>query len=483
MDGSAAGNGSAGFALLFTLFAFFLPILFYFPPVPPSKRDALLETHSPVGLGPSSASGLPGKRTTRTRTGRGAAEDDAEGDAKGGGGPRIRSLWIYPLKSCRGIEVRQSKVLPTGLEFDRLYALAQLKESPSSPSPSAAGRGEKASETKGERRRSWHFITQRQFPLLATVEVDLFVPDAAKRRPRAGQQQQQQQPPSSDAPDAPDAPFLLVRFPWREPGLLGLVFGHLGAKLARGWRARPEKEFVLPVAFPSPAEAEARGYAYEDLTIWRDTVPALNMTADLAPELARYLGVAGPLGLFRVDPARPREVYRCAPSRQAAGYQPVTGFQDAYPLHLLNLASVRDLDAKVDKDEDFRELDPRRFRANIIVDGDESPYDEESWKKIRFKPGPESKRGASTFHVSCRTVRCKMPNVDQDTGYRHPVQPDKALRKFREVDAGAKHMGCLGMQLTPLFPRTDAPESMESWVEVGMSVEVLERGDHLYIPQ
>lgn len=37
-----------------------------------------------------------------------------------------------------------------------------------------------------------------------------------------------------------------------------------------------------------------------------------------------------------------------------------------YPLHLLNLSSVRDFDAKIDKDEALRVLDPRRFRANII---------------------------------------------------------------------------------------------------------------------
>ena len=37
-----------------------------------------------------------------------------------------------------------------------------------------------------------------------------------------------------------------------------------------------------------------------------------------------------------------------------------------YPLHLLNLTSVRDFDAKIDKDEALSVLDPRRFRANII---------------------------------------------------------------------------------------------------------------------
>lgn len=76
-----------------------------------------------------------------------------------------------------------------------------------------------------------------------------------------------------------------------------------------------------------------------------------------------------------------------------------------------------------------------------------------------------------------------MPNVDQDSGYRHPVQPDKALRKFREVDEGAKQMGCLGMQVTPLFTNPGLPEGRKSWVEVGMSVEVLERGHHVYILQ
>ncbi|KAK4039044.1 hypothetical protein C8A01DRAFT_16931 [Parachaetomium inaequale] len=457
MDGSTAPrsgpmvDASSAFILAVTIFAFFLPILLYFPPVPPSKRDALRETHIQVGVGPSE-SGLRGHHKDSRRV-----RNDAQEAAAAA---KIRSLWIYPLKSCKGIEVRQSRVLPTGLEFDRLYTFAQLK----SPFPAGV-------QSAGTEKEEWHFITQRQFPLLATVQVDLFVPDLVKTN----------QPPSH--PSSKEEPFLLVRFPWQERGLRGLL-ALAAAKLARGWRARPEKDFVLPVAFPPEEEIAARGYAREGVTIWRDTVAALNMESELPRELALYLGVSNRLGLFRVDPARLRHVYRCAPPQAEAGYQPVAGFQDAYPLHLLNLTSVRDFDAKIDKDEALRELDPRRFRANIIVDGDDdTPYDEETWKKIRFNPGPGNKRDPSTFHVSCRTVRCKLPNVDQDTGHRHPVQPDKALRKFREVDEGAKHMGCLGMQVTPLFPKTNTPEDLESWVEVGMSVQVLERGNHVYIPQ
>ncbi|KAK0715742.1 hypothetical protein B0H67DRAFT_487607 [Lasiosphaeris hirsuta] len=432
---------AAGIFLVFiTIIVFMLPVLIYFPPVPPSKSEALLQTHSPVGLA-SSKSGLRGHRGRH-------APSVPEIPAK------IRSLWIYPVKSCKGIEVSQSKVLPTGLEFDRLYTFAQLK----SPFPVAL---DASDEEKSQHR--WEFITQRQFPLLATVEVDLYVPDIAKAQDKSAT--------SGEA-------FIVVRFPWQERGVLGAL-GWVLAKLTRGWRALPEMEIVLPVEFPSPDETYQQGYSYDKVTVWKETVTALNLEPELPWELRLYLGVSNRLGIFRIDPARLRPVYRCAPTEADAGYQPAIGFQDAYPLHLLNLPSVRDLDAKIDRDNEFHHLDPRRFRANIIVDG-AAAYDEDTWKTIRFNPEPSSTRERSAFHVSCRTVRCKMPNVDPDTGSRHAVEPDRSLRKFRDVDEGAKKKGCLGMQLTPLFDNT---ESMESWVEVGMSLEVMARGDHRYIVQ
>lgn len=363
-------------------------------------------------------------------------------------------------------------MLPEGLEFDRLYTFAQLK----SPFPVKVESPDEAEEQA----HKWEFITQRQFPLLATIHVDLYVPDAFKAtrgRPLDSSVDNQELSQS----------FLLVRFPWRERGVAGAL-SWVAAKIARGRTAVPEKEVVLPVTFPSPGEIESRGYTREQLTIWRETVTALNMEADLPRELRLYLGVSNRLGIFRIDPARLREVHRCAPTKSEAGYQPVAGFQDAYPLHLLNLPSVQDLDAKIQKDEGIQGLDPRRFRANILVDGDgdeSTPYEEETWKKIRFLPAPENSKHQqpAAFHVSCRTVRCKLPNVDQDHGVRHPVEPDRSLRKFRDVDEGARLMGCLGMQLTPLFDKTNSREDLESWVEVGMSVEVLERGEHWYIKQ
>ncbi|KAK4450074.1 molybdenum cofactor sulfurase [Podospora aff. communis PSN243] len=443
---SGPGVDAGGILLVAaTILVFILPALIYFPPMLPSKTEALLQTHTPIGLHPS-RSGLRDGRAKRALAGQHSA-----------GPAKLRSLWVYPIKSCKGIEVSRSKVLPTGLEFDRLYTFAQLK----SPFPV----GVHSSDAEKSQHK-WEFITQRQFPLLATVEVDLFVPDVAKAR---------------DQEDATSESFIVFRFPWVEKGLFG-EFQWLLAKLGRGWRALPEMEVLLPVSFPTEDEVDARGYTFEEMSIWRDPVMALNMETELPRELRLYLGVSNRLGIFRIDPARLRPVYRCAPKESDAGYQPCIGFQDAYPLHLLNLASVRDLETIVAKDEQLQHLDPRRFRANIIIDA--PAYAEETWKDIRFHHVDPSIDGDSPrFHVSCRTVRCKLPNVDQDTGLRHPVEPDRSLRKFRNVDPGAKNNGCLGMQLTPLFEKTAEPEGMETWLEVGMGVEVLGTGEHVYIAQ
>ncbi len=72
--------------------------------------------------------------------------------------------------------------------------------------------------------------------------------------------------------------------------------------------------------------------------------------------------------------------------------------------------------------------------------------------------------------------------MDPDTGARHPQEPDRTLRSERAVDDGAPKMGCLGMQLTPLFDAAEGDAGAESALEVGMTIDVLERGAHRYIP-
>lgn len=347
------------FVLAVTLIVFCGPLLFLFPPFPPRKSDALEETHNKLGIDPAKSNLRNDSSNSTTDTVKG----------------KIQSLFVYPIKSCKGIELARAKVIPTGLEFDRLFTFAQLK----SPFPVSVDNadGEKA---KGH---SWEFITQRQFPLLATVEVELWQPDLNKmkgfRDLSAG---------------SSDEVYLVIRFPWREGGWRG-AWDLLAAKCLRGWRATPTIEILLPVDFPDKNEISRKGYDFERVRVWGEETVALNMGNELPEELRLYLGVSNKLALFRVDPAALRGVGKNAPAEAEAGYRPVVGFADSvsddddndaasdlaatvkgsfgltveenkYPVHIMNLASVRDLESKVTKDKDLEELSPRRFRANIF---------------------------------------------------------------------------------------------------------------------
>lgn len=289
--------------LIVTICAFCAPVFVLFPPFPPRKSDALRETHTRLGLDPS-------RSNLRDHWKVDHAKPPSPSSS-----PAIKSIFIYPVKSCKGIEVTNAKVIPTGLEFDRIFTLAQLK----SPFPVAVGDdsrdGAKGGDEAAAADHVWDFITQRSFPLLATVDVELWQPDLDKLRGKA---------PGARPGDA----FLVLRFPWRSPGLAGLL-ETLAAKCLRGPRARPEKEVLLPVLAPSEAEVREKGYAYEDVRVWKDTATALNMGSELPDELAMYLGVSNKLGIFRIDPEGLREVFRCAPQKGEAGYQPVISFQDS----------------------------------------------------------------------------------------------------------------------------------------------------------
>ncbi|KAK8106069.1 hypothetical protein PG999_009428 [Apiospora kogelbergensis] len=434
------------FMLGMTILAFLIPIVLVLPPGVLQKSDALLQTHSLAGVG-------AGKSNLKKQ------HDTTAHAARDGQQATVQSLVIYPVKSCKGIEVTRSKVLPYGLQHDRIYTFAQLR-SPF-PAPVAdvdGGKGKNSEEY-------WDFITQRQFARLATLVVELWLPDEMKLRrqglnDRAGREA-----------------WMIIRFPWRERGLRGLLEA-VAAKIAGGWRAEPQREVLLPVDFPSVDEVEERGYSYENVRIFKETVRALNVEKDLPEELRLYLGVSNKLGLFRLDPAALREVHECVPSEESAGYQPVTGFQDAYPVNIQNISSVQQFGTEIPKDAGIKKLDVLRFRPNIILSGAPA-YEEETWKKICLSSGTSGLYNPVRFHIACRTTRCKLPNVDPADGTRHASEPDRTLRKVRNVDEGAPLKGCLGMQSIPLFDKGLSGDDLETWIGVGMKLEVEETGKHV----
>ncbi|KAI5777824.1 MOSC N-terminal beta barrel domain-containing protein [Geopyxis carbonaria] len=317
----------------------------------------------------------------------------------------VKSLWVYPIKSCAGIEVDEVSVVPTGLENDRQFMLAEWKQD------------QKTGEMK------WAMMTMRQYPKMALVTPQIYL----DRKAETGG-------------------TLLVSFPSSRSGLF----------------AKP-RTFSVPL---NASEKHMSQYPLETAGIWKDTANIGHNMSSLIPHdlaaLGAFLGAKGQIALFRVCNAKPREVFRCAPPAEALGYQAVVGFADAYPLHLLNIASVRDLAQKVEGK--IPDLGCRRFRANIIVSGPKA-FDEDDWKVLTL--------GQNTYHAACRTTRCLLPNVNPATGVKHAQEPDQTMRAYRRIDAGTKGKACMGMQLVP------AAEM--GMLRVGDGVAVGERGEHYNI--
>ncbi|RMJ24665.1 MOSC domain protein [Aspergillus sp. HF37] len=339
---------------------------------------------------------------------------------------RVKALFTYPIKSCAGLELEAADAASTGLAYDRQFCFAEYV-APSNPGDARNAR--------------WDLRTLRdgRFSKLALVRPEIWVPD----------------------PSARDY----------EPGMEERGLGNLEKLGTLLGLVSPQLSFRVPLSPP-----DHNAYPSGPVTVWKDRPVAYDYGRHIPLSFRDFVLSGRPLTLFRVHPCHHREIFRNAPRKEQLGFQPVTGFADAYPIHLLNLASVRDVASRCVTT--IPDLSIRRFRSNIVVQGP-TAFEEDHWKRIRLRPQGSPNRGsdddgkAVDIHTVCRTVRCRLPNVDPATGVRHPSEPDGTLKSYRRIDAGSEMNACLGMQLVPAV--------QEFTVRVGDSITVLETGEHFYI--
>jgi uncharacterized protein YcbX len=93
-------------------------------------------------------------------------------------------------------------------------------------------------------------------------------------------------------------------------------------------------------------------------------------------------------------------------------------------LHIVNLASVRELERVVG-----RPVDPLRFRANLYVEG-ATPWAEFGWLDKTIEVGP------ARVAAFARTSRCEATNVDPATGARDMAIPAHLQRTWGHDDFG-----------------------------------------------
>lgn len=122
-------------------------------------------------------------------------------------------------------------------------------------------------------------------------------------------------------------------------------------------------------------------------------------------------------------------------------------------------ASVDDVSSRLPPGE---EMDIRKFRPNIVVDG-EGPFDEDYWGELEVDNGVR-------FALTGNCGRCVSINVDYATGKPGTGESGNVLKKLmkdRRVDKGNKY--------SPIFGRYGFLQADRAEVQVGQDVAVTKR--------
>jgi uncharacterized protein YcbX len=150
--------------------------------------------------------------------------------------------------------------------------------------------------------------------------------------------------------------------------------------------------------------------AARTVTVWKDTVMAVDAGPDAARLLTQHLGLA--CSLVRLPSSTIRQV---DPRYSNAGDH--VGFADAFPVLIASLTSLADLNARLD-----RPVGIDRFRPNIVIDGAEA-WAEEAATHARI--------GDVTFRTPKKCARCVVTTTDQRTGEVTGKEPLRTLAQYR----------------------------------------------------
>lgn len=156
------------------------------------------------------------------------------------------------------------------------------------------------------------------------------------------------------------------------------------------------------LSLPSGEAAEAslrRENDLREVVVWRSRCRAFDLGEEMAVLLSRYLGRK--VGLVRLDPGFERRV-----NPKYGREDDSVSFADGYPLLVVNLASLADLNTRLPEPVSID-----RFRPNLVIEGAE-PFEEDHWASIEI--------GEVELEVVKPCDRCVVVNTDQATGRRSP---------------------------------------------------------------
>lgn len=189
-------------------------------------------------------------------------------------------------------------------------------------------------------------------------------------------------------------------------------------------RAPGMMRLEIPLGLPDPQAAPTL-----QVSVWEDRVKAYDCDAVTATWFSSFLGLPCRLARFHPD------AERLANMQWTGGIAADTLFADGYPILLISLASLKDLNQKhlaVGR----AALPMNRFRPNIVIDGI-AAFEEDYAASITI--------GNVILKPVKPCSRCSMPSVDQASGVPGP-DPLDIMQGYR---ANPKLDGqpCFGMNV------------------------------------
>lgn len=146
------------------------------------------------------------------------------------------------------------------------------------------------------------------------------------------------------------------------------------------------------------------------VTVWDDTVPALEASADISAWFTEALGM--PARLVYMPP----QTRRLVDTAYAADGE-VVSFADGYPFLLIGQAALDDLNSRLEQP-----VLMNKFRPSLVFRGG-APFEEDSWSEFTI--------GSQYFRAVKPCARCVVTTINQATAEKSP-EPLRTLATYRQ---------------------------------------------------
>lgn len=348
---------------------------------------------------------------------------------------QVAELWVYPIKSLRGVAVTSAELTQKGFAYDRRFMLLKVHRTGSAVTyenlhiasypqmclfTTSITFPSQNSATSGSVR-----VTYTNPEDKSTKEISISLqPDVSRRETITIDMHKSEG--QGHLMDAEHSNWFSSCFGFE------VVLAHVGSN------GRP----VLGNFAPNAAIRNAQ------LKLQKEQSHSSSWIPSIANRIVNTLGV-GPISP-RVD----------------EGYE--IGFADCAPLLIVSTKSLENVADRLLPDG---KLDLTKFRPNIVLSGASKAFDEDFWAELTLATS------GAKLNLTTNCVRCASINVDYETGNYGKGAAGSLLKKLqsdRRIDKGVKYSPVFG-RYTFLDRGSDSAAGDGLVINVGDEVEVTKR--------